>query len=479
MSAIPDDLRSERELPAALDAEHAVVGAVLIKPAALTEIGDWIGPEHFLHAGHRALFAAAREFAAKGEAFDAVTAYEHFAGLGEHETALLAMDVAGGTWSAANVTAYAEIVVEKARLRALIDTGTKLTDAAFAPQGRRADELAVEASGALLNLSGGSRARGPRSLREIGLRWFDELQERYGASGGLRGLATPWTRLNAITCGLDAGDLVVVAGRPSMGKSAMAVNLATSVALRDKRVMFFNLEMTGESIFSRCVASVGNVPLQWIRAGGKGGDVDYWPATTAAFKALRDAPLVIDDTPGLTAQQIVSRAKREHLRGALDLVIVDHLHLVKLGKGDTVRELQEVTGAMKALGKSLGCPVVVLSQLNRSLESRGDKHPQMSDLRESGAIEQDADLILFLYRDDYYAEREERASAYPGWVELVVAKQREGETGKVWLLNDLAHGRLEDYDGPAPDRAQAPPSQHATRKLKSRLTVKDRAAGDA
>lgn len=477
MNAQPDDL--QRELPSAIDAEYAVAGAAVIAPEAMAEVGDWIGPEHFQHTGLRAIFAAAREFAGRGEPFDATTAIEHFEGLGERETALLVFDLNRNTWTAANVTAYAEIVVEKARLRSLIEEGQKLIDAGFAPQGRRADDLAMETSTALLNLSGGARARGPRSLREIGLRWFDDLQERYLSGGGIRGLATPWGKLNALTLGLNAGDLVIAAGRPSMGKSALAVNMGTSAALRGKRVMFFNLEMTGESIFTRCVASVGNVPLEWLRAGGTGGDVDYWPAVTAAVSALRDAPLIIDDTPGLAAQQIVSRAKREHLRGALDLVIVDHLHLVKLGKGDTVRELQEATGAFKALAKSLGCPVVVLSQLNRSLESRADKHPQLADLRESGAIEQDADLIVFLYRDDYYAEREERPSRFPGWVELVVAKQREGRTGRVWLRDDLAHAVLEDYDGPAPDAMQ-PIAEPRPRRMPSRMQPirRDRAVGD-
>lgn len=472
----------ERELPVSHEAECNVIGGLLLAPEALVRLADWLRAEHFMDRRHRAIFEVISQFAADEKTIDPVIIAEWAEGNAEgqegRDLAVYVMQLSATVYSAANIVAYAEIVAEQARLRAVIDTAHRLSDAAFNPQGRRADEIAMQASTELLSLSNGAKARGPRSLREIGLRWFDDLQERYADGGGIRGLATPWTRLNSLTMGFNPGDLVIVAGRPSMGKSALAVNLATSAALREKRVLFFNLEMTGESIFSRCVASIGNVPLQWLRAGGKGGDVDYWPAVTAAVSALRSAPLVIDDTPGLTAQQIVSRAKREHLRGALDLVIVDHLHLVKLGKGDTVRELQEVTGAFKALAKSLGCPVVVLSQLNRSLEGRADKHPQMSDLRESGAIEQDADLILFLYRDDYYAEREERPSQFPGWVELVVAKQREGETGKVWLRNALAEGRLDDYDGPAPDRVSVQAEPRPRRMVnRHAMAQRDRAAG--
>lgn len=466
-----------RDLPTAIDAEQSVLGGLMLSNSSMAKLGDWLKPEHFFRDDHRAIFEVMVEASEAERPFDAVTLGEWFAANGatdeERNRIVYLLDLTSTTGSAANIVAYAEIVAERAHLRTLIDAGTALASAAFNPQGKRADELALEASQTLLGMSGSARARGPRSLREIGLRWYEELQERYNAGGGIRGIATPWGKLNAITMGLNAGDLVIVAGRPSMGKSALAVNLATSVTLRGKRAMFFNLEMTGESIFTRGIASVGNVPLSWLRAGGKGGDVDYWPATTAAFKALKDAPLIVDDTAGLTVQQIVSRAKREHLRGALDLVIIDHLHLIRLGKGDTVRELQEVTSACKALGKSLGCPVVMLSQLNRSLESRGDKHPQMSDLRESGAIEQDADLILFLYRDDYYAEREERTSAYPGWVELVVAKQREGETGKIWLRNDLAHARLDDYDGPAPDKSVSM-AETKPRRMVNRLEIAKR-----
>lgn len=460
--------RQLRTPPQAVEAERNVLGALMLVNEALPRVADWLRADDFYRQDHAAIYAAMLDFAGKGEAFDSVTLGEHFEGDdGSVEPAYL-VELVQATASAANVEAYAEIVREKAQLRRLIGAGTDLVNGAFQPSGRQSGELAMEASSILLAMSDGGRRSGPKAAREVVARWFDDLTRRHESGDGMVGMLTPWTGLNRATLGLCAGDLIVAAGRPSMGKSALAVNLATSAALRGQRVLFFNLEMTDVSILNRCIASVMEIPLRWLRAGGQGAgdESDYWPRATEGVRRLRDAPLLIDDTSNLTTHQIVARAKREHLRAPLGLVIVDHLHLVKLGKGETHRELGDATAALKGLAKALGCPVVLLSQLNRGLEGRPNKRPQMQDLRESGAIEQDADLILFLYRDDYYAEREGRESDYPGWVELSIAKQREGEAGHtVWLRDRLAFGLLEDHDGPAPVRqaAQAQPMRMMTR----------------
>lgn len=455
MSAQPDNLPQIRMPPHAVSAEQSVLGGLLLVNEALPKVSGWLKPDDFYHRGHAAIYAAMLEFAsgAEPQPFDAVTLADWFEARGEAEQidgGAYLIELASTTPGAANITAYAEIVREKAQMRRLIESGTALVNDGFESRGKRSDEIALEATTALLNLSGGAKPRGPKSMADVATRWFDDLQRRYNHGGGMIGMPTPWGKLNRETLGLCAGDLVIVAGRPSMGKSTMAVNLATSVVLRNKRALFFNLEMTDVSIFNRCVASVMDVPLKWLRSAGHAKEfegVDYWPRVSVGVSKLKAAPLIIDDTPGLAAQQIVSRAKREQLRAPLGLVIIDHLHLVKLGKGDTHREIQEATGAFKALAKSLGCPVVVLSQLNRGLEARPNKRPQMQDLRESGAIEQDADVILFLYRDDYYAEREGRASEYPGMVEMFIAKQREGEAGQtVWMRDRLAVGLLDDCE---------------------------------
>lgn len=473
-------------MPCAISAEQSVLGGVMLVNESLAKVSGWLKPEDFYRADHRLIFQTMLELAETSTPLDVVTLGEWFEANG------LAEQVAGGSYlielasttpSAANVEAYAEIVKEQSQLRQLVESGTKLVNNALAPSGRRADELALEVSSNLLTMTGGTKRRGAKGMREVGARWFDELQKRHERGGGLLGVATPWAKFNRVTMGLCAGDLVIVCGRPSMGKSAVAVGLATSASLRGLRTLFFNLEMTDTSIFNRCVASVMGVPLKWLRAGGMDDDLsaeendELWGKVAAGVSRFRDAPLLIDDRPGLTAAQIVACSKREHLRQKLDMILIDHLHLVKLGSGETHRELGDATAAFKALGKSLGCPVVVLSQLNRGLESRQNKRPQMQDLRESGAIEQDADLIVSVYRDDYYAEREDRVSEYPKMVELGIMKQREGEAGTtIWLRDRLDIGLLEDYDGDEP-RRQA--REEKVIRMRTRGDGRDRAAGDA
>ena len=470
-----------RQPPCAIESEQSVLGALMIRNDSLPLVADWLRAEDFYRRDHQLIYGAIIESASRDEPFDSVTLGEWFEANGQAEL------VAGGAYlvelqsttpSAANIVAYAEIVREKSQLRRLIGLGTDMVNAGFQPDGRRSGEIALAASSEILDMTGGARPRGAKSMRDIAARWFDDLQRRYESGGGMVGLVTPWGGLNRATLGLCPGDLVIVAGRPSMGKSALAVGLTTSAALRGKRVMFFNLEMTDISIFNRCVASVMSIPLKWLRAGGKvEGEDDYWSHVTEGVKRLRDAPVVIDDTPALAVQQIVARAKREHLRQPIDLIIVDHLHLLKLGKGETHRELGDATAALKALGKAIGCPVVLLSQLNRGLESRTNKRPQMQDLRESGAIEQDADVILFLYRDDYYAEREGRESEYPGLVEMFVAKQREGAAGEtVWMRDELHIGRLSDYEGEPPKRREV--SKPAPRMRNRKVEAAHRADVD-
>jgi replicative DNA helicase len=284
------------------------------------------------------------------------------------------------------------------------------------------------------------------------------LNRRYYDGVKLQGLPTPWAEFNSLTSGLKAGELIVVAGRPSMGKSAFAVNIATANALGGKRVLFFNLEMTAVSIYNRAVASIGDVPLCWLRSPCESADSDeYFTRASSVVRQMNESGLKIDDTPGLTHRQIIARAEIENRNGKIDMVIIDHLHIMPLpGKTRETVEIGEITRDLKGLAKKLGCPVVLLAQLNRSLETRANKRPVMADLRESGTIEQDADLVVMLYRDDYYAKQEGRASEHPRMVEIIVAKQREGETGKVWAREALDYARLEDYDGPTPTASIAP-----------------------
>ena len=448
-----------RTPPVSIEAEQAVLGGLMIDNSAVAKIGDWLKEEDFYRRDHQLIYRGIFALTERNQPCDAVTLGEWF------ETQGIGEQVGGGNYilklasttpSAANVTAYAEIVREKSALRGIIDAGTNAANRAFSPGGVQSREIAADMASAMLELSGRTTPRGAKSAREIAKRWFHEIQRRYEDGGGLIGLATPWARLNTLTSGLSAGDLVVVAGRPGMGKSAWATNVLTCCALRGLRSMAFSLEMTDVSIFNRAIASIGNIPLAWLRQPKEqhsAGD-EHWTSISTAMTSLVSAPMVIDDTAGLTASQIVARAKREHMRSPITgPVVIDHLHIVKRKGDNAVSEIAQDTAMFKALAKTLGVPVVLLAQLNRGLESRPNKRPVMSDLRESGAIEQDADIIVFLYRDDYYAAQENRGSEHPGMVEMILAKQREGEANQtVWARDRLAYGLLEDYDGDAPSR---------------------------
>lgn len=455
MSAVMrDDGRVERLRvpPHSVDSEQAVLGGLMLDNAALPKVQDWLSAEDFFRRDHQLTYRAILELAEKRQPFDAVTVGEwfHSQGLAEQvaNDAYL-IELAAATPSAANITAYAEIVREKAALRKAIDVGTALVTAAFDPVGKAARDIVAEAQREIAALSDSRRIGAAKGMKEVGRAWFDEMQRRYRSQGALLGLPTPWAKLNKLTSGLQGGQLIVVAARPSMGKSAWAVNVATANAISGKRVLFHNLEMTDVSIYNRAVASIANVPLEWLRNPDDSLDESdvMWDRASGAVAALNKADLLIDDSPSQRREQILARARREHMRKPLDMLIVDHLHLMPLpGKTRETVEIGEITRDLKALAKELNIPVILLAQLNRSLESRTNKHPVMADLRESGNIEQDADVIVFLYRDDYYADREGRDSEHPGKVEIIVAKQREGATGHVWTADALAYGRIDDLD---------------------------------
>jgi len=452
----------------ALDCEQAVLGGLMMRADMLPRISDWLGESDFLLAEHQLIWRAICALATGGMPFDAVTISEWLHEQGFFDTegnafqgGAFVTEIACTTASGANVEAYAELVLEKSRRRQLRQQAENLLLAAQAHDGRSAGEIALSAQHTLLALSSGTHRQAIKTESEMSKAWFQALSNRHSAAEGLLGLPTPWQVLNRATEGLRAGELIVVAARPSMGKSAFAINLMSSTALSGKRALLFSLEMLSTAIYNRAIASEMEVPLGWLRAAGTGrySDADYWSQVTEGVRRFKGSGLLVDDQSGLTAAQIVAKAQRAHLQAPLDIVIIDHLHLVKLGDKDVHRELGEVTEQFKSLAKKLGCPVVVLSQLNRGLESRPNKRPQMHDLRESGAIEQNADLIVFMYRDDYYAKREQRPSDYPGWVELFIAKQREGESGQtIWLRDRLSIGKLDDYDGPTPQK-QVPAHQ--------------------
>lgn len=453
MSVAYDDRRVSqlRVPPQSIEAEQNVLGGIMLAPTALAKVADWLAEEDFYRQDHRLIYRAILGLSEKGIPTDPVTVAEWFDSNGMSDRVdggAYLIELAGTTHSAANIEAYAEIVKDKARLRKLIDYGSGVVNAAYQPEGRDTRSILSDALRDITVLSGDLRVPGPKGMREVGTAWFDALQSRY--EGGPAGLMTPWADFNRIIGGLQAGDLGIVAARPSMGKSAFACNIALALGLAGHRSLIFSLEMSAASIYNRWVASLMNVPLEWLR-DPRDGSYDYWSHATEGVKRIRAAKLDIDDSAGLTWQAICSRARREHMREPLKAVFIDHAHVMRLpGKTRADIELGDISREFKALAKELNAPVILLAQLNRSVEKRENKRPIMSDLREAGGFEQDADWITFLYRDDYYAEQMGRASEYPGLAEVIIAKQREGETGKVWLRSNLQFGRFDDHTGEAP-----------------------------
>jgi replicative DNA helicase len=447
--------------PQSIESEQSVLGGLMLAPESLTRIADWLTEDDFYRRDHRLIYRAIRELAERRKPFDSVTLGEWFEVNGLTDqigSSSYLIDLASTTPSAANLVAYAEIVQEKARLRRCIEVGTALVNDAFNPAGRSCADVIAPSVQALSEMRGFGRAGGLQPASGGLKDWFDDLQARFEHGDRMTGIPYPWHDVNDITHGLQPGELTVIAGRPSMGKSVMGLNLAVFCALRGINTAFFSLEMTTRQVNRRNVATIGEVDHDWLLAPDPEHD-EYWPRVTIALQKLKHAPLLVDDAGGLKIEQIVARARRAHLQKPIGLLVLDHLHEVAI-PGDTPRiEYGRAVGAMKDLGKEFGCPVVVLSQLNRGVEGQGDKRPSMKDLRESGEIEQKADVIWFLYREDYYRRNDPNYQPQ-GDVELILGKGRDLKTGKPVILRErFDQMRLADWEGAKPFRNEAKPSR--------------------
>ncbi|MEF2156415.1 replicative DNA helicase [Luteimonas sp. FXH3W] len=415
------------------DAETAVLGACLLDKAAFAKVADWLSPDDFAAELHSRVFATIAKLAMAGKDSDCISVNNQLPELKQElQNGSVLVNWATNVMSTATVEAHAEIVLEASKRRKLETVARNLLN----PTRDRVADTAFEASSQLLALTE-SRAKSAESMAAVGLTWWGDFQQRM--EGRVQGLMTPWAKLNTATNGLREGQLIVMAARPGMGKSAFAINLATSAAMRGERCLLFSLEMSATEIFDRIIASLAYVPLQKILTGST--DTEELQRISANVGSVRKSPLLIDETGILTAEQICARARKEHLRSPLSIVIVDHLNIVKLsGKASETTELANATQMLKSLAKELKVPVLVLTQLNRKVEDRGDKRPQLSDLRGSGAIEQDADVVLLLYRPGYYDKTDTSKR-----VECIIAKQRQGEAGRAILLTDKLHiGLLDD-----------------------------------
>ncbi len=433
--------------PHSIDAEQSVLGALMLDNATWDQVADLLTESDFYRQSHRVIFRAVEAMADAGDPLDVVTLSEW---LEQHAV----LDSAGGlaylgelaqnTPSAANVKAYASIVRERAVLRQLIQVGAAIADTAYNPEGRATHELLDHAEKLVFEIAEkGARTRGGFTpIKELLVEAVDRIDTLFQQDSAITGVATGFSDLDELTSGLQRSDLVIVAGRPSMGKTSFAMNMAEHAAIRDKiPVAVFSMEMPGEQLAMRLMSSLGRIDQHKVRTG-KLSD-DDWPRLTSAVGLLAEAPVFIDDTPALTPTELRARARRLKREHDLGLIVIDYLQLMQVTGGGENRttEISEISRGLKALAKELNVPVIALSQLNRSLEQRPNKRPVMSDLRESGAIEQDADVIVFIYRDEVYNEE----SPDKGTAEIIVAKQRNGPIGTVRLTFLGQYTRFESF----------------------------------
>ncbi len=417
--------------PQSIDAEQAVIGGLMLAPDAFDRIADRLNEEDFYRRDHQLIYRAIRELAEKSRPYDAVTLGEWFESQGLSEQVAggaYLVELASTTPSAANITAYAEIVRDKAILRQLIDAGTGIVNDAFQPDGRDSDEILSQAEKDVFAISE-ARAQGRTDFVAINKAMaeaFDVLQTRYQNGGSITGLPTGYTEFDEMTAGLQSTDLIILAARPAMGKTTLALNIAEHAAIKTKKpVAVFSMEMSASQLALRLISANGRVNATRLRTGQL--EDEDWSRVNMAIKMLSDVKIFIDDTPALSPDVLRSKARRIKREHDLGLIVIDYLQLMTVpGTGENrATEISEISRSLKALAKELNVPVIALSQLNRGLESRTDKRLVMADLRESGAIEQDADIIVFIYRDEYY----NKESADKGLAEVIIGKQRNGPTG--------------------------------------------------
>lgn len=421
--------------PHSIDAEQSVLGGLMLDNRAWDQVADRLREADFYRHDHRVIFRAMIRLMEQSKPLDQLTVSEALREMNELDQAggdVYLFELTNNTPTAANIGAYADIVRERSVLRQLISVAGDIAESAFNSQGRSIVELLDFAERNVFSISEqGSRTSGPVNIKDYLAKTMDRIDTLFHSNNAITGVSTGYHDLDDMTSGLQPSDLVIVAGRPSMGKTTFAMNIAENVAIKSRLpVLVFSMEMPGEAIVMRMLSSLCRIDQLRIRTG-KLADED-WPRISSTVSMLSEAPFFIDDTAGLSPAEMRARARRlakEH--GQLGLIVVDYLQLMQVpGHGENrTAEISEISRSLKGLAKELKVPVIALSQLNRGLEQRTDKRPIMSDLRESGAIEQDADLIAFIYRDEVYNEN----SPDKGTAEIIIAKQRNGPIGKVRL----------------------------------------------
>lgn len=449
------ELMFDRVPPQNLEAEQAVIGAILLQAEALITAMERVRSEDFYSGPHRQIYEAMVEIAENNQPVDLVTLTAHLQDqhlLEEIGGVSYLAKLANAVPTAANVDYYAQIVEEKSMLRRLIRTATNIVSDGYA-NSEDVGVLLGDAEKKILEISNRRSGSGFISIRDVLMEVFEKVEQLYADKGGTTGIPSGFTDLDRMTAGFQRSDLIIVAARPSVGKTAFALNIAQNVGVRAREtVAIFSLEMSAAQLVQRMICAEANVDAQRMRTGHLEGD--DWEKLTMAIGSLSEAQIFIDDTPGITVAEIRAKCRRLKKEKGLGMILIDYLQLIS-GRGkageNRQQEVSEISRTLKQIARELEVPVIALSQLSRGVEQRQDKRPMMSDLRESGSIEQDADIVSFLYRDDYYDKESEKKDI----IEIIIAKQRNGPVGTVELVFLKKYNKFVSIDRAHQDPMQA------------------------
>ncbi|MDN4527123.1 replicative DNA helicase [Fictibacillus fluitans] len=440
------DLFVDRIPPQNIEAEQAVLGAIFLEPEALVTASEILIPEDFYRASHQRIYQVMLDLSEKGEPVDLVTATAALADrklLDEIGGVSYLSDLASSTPTAANIDYYSQIVEEKSLLRRLIRAATEIAANGYARE-EEVEAVLNEAEKTILEVSNRKNGGAFISIKDVLVAAYDNIEQLHNRKGDVTGIPTGFNDLDRMTAGFQRNDLIIVAARPSVGKTAFALNIAQNVATKtEENVAIFSLEMGAEQLVMRMLCAEGNIDAQRLRTGSL--LPEDWQKLTMAMGSLSAAGIYIDDTPGVRIGDIRSKCRRLKQEKGLGMILIDYLQLIQ-GNGrageNRQQEVSEISRSLKALARELQVPVIALSQLSRGVESRQDKRPMMSDIRESGSIEQDADIVAFLYRDDYYDKESESKNI----IEIIIAKQRNGPTGTVELAFVKEYNKFVNLD---------------------------------
>ncbi len=448
---------NERIPPHNLEAEQAVIGAILIDENSFSTAAERLEPGDFYRAGHQHIFEAMFTLFERGEPIDLLTVTtilidsDKMAIVGDHT---YLTQVAGSVPTSANIDYYCKIVEEKAVLRRLIQTATNIVTETFANEDD-VSQVLDEAERNILEVSSRQNASAFKPIKDVLIDVYDNIEQLHNAESDVTGISTGYRDLDRMTSGFQRNDLIIIAARPSMGKTAFALNIAQNVATRaSENVAIFSLEMGADQLVQRMLCAEGNINSQRLRTGKL--EQEDWGKLTLAMGSLSHAGIFIDDSPGIRVSDIRSKCRRLKQEHGLGMIIIDYLQLIQgsvNSQDNRQQEVSEISRSLKGLARELEVPLIALSQLSRGVESRQDKRPMMSDLRESGSIEQDADIVGFLYRDDYYDSDGEDVNEN---IEIILAKQRNGPTGTVELAFKKEYNKFIDLDFRY-DESQVPP----------------------